>query len=60
MKNGVRLLLSVIGYLGGVISPRRLIKSEVKAISAAEKRNEVPMIIAICSLLRCWRECWKS
>ncbi|MNG23537.1 hypothetical protein D3C84_1081550 [compost metagenome] len=60
MKNGVRLLLSVIGYLGGVISPRRLTRSEVNAMSAAEKRNEVPMTMAICSLVRCWRDCWKS
>ncbi|MNT28921.1 hypothetical protein D3C71_1777520 [compost metagenome] len=60
MKNGVRLLPSVIGNFGGMIRPRRLIRSEVKAMSAAEKRNEVPISMAICSLDRCWRDCWKS
>ncbi len=29
-------------------------------MSAAEKRNEVPMSMAICSLDRCSRDFWKS
>ncbi|MNL72361.1 hypothetical protein D3C87_1976580 [compost metagenome] len=56
----MRLVPSVIGNFGGVIRPRRLIRSEVKAMSAAEKRNEVPINIAICSLVRCCLDCWKS
>ncbi|MNN91276.1 hypothetical protein D3C81_2093630 [compost metagenome] len=60
MKNGVRLVPSVIGSFGGVIRPRRLIRSEVKAMSAAEKRNDVPISMAICSLVRCSLDCWMS
>ncbi|MNP79581.1 hypothetical protein D3C76_1774600 [compost metagenome] len=60
MKNGVRLVPSPMGNVTGVIRPRRLIKSDVKAISEEEKRKAVPISMAICSLDSRCLDCWKS
>ncbi|MNR50876.1 hypothetical protein D3C85_1704610 [compost metagenome] len=50
----------MMGYFTGVIRPRRLIRSEVKAMSEEEKRKEVPISIAICSLESRCLDSWKS